>query len=598
MSKINEDSRNYTFLQIVHRLKKEVKQYKRNAILSVVFASSEGFAEILIPFMTSKIIDEGISMGNMQKIYMYGGAMVCLAAIALLCGVLCAKHASRASSGFAANLRSSMYRSIQGFSFSNIDKYSTSGLVTRLTTDVTNVQNSFQMLIRACIRSPIALLFSLAMAMFLNIELSKVFLVAIVFLIGALSIMIYHATIAFDKVFVKYDDLNESVQENVIGIRVVKSFVREDFEREKFKKAVDNIYKMFVKAESIVCVNFPIMMVAIYGCMIGLSWFGAIQVVEGRFTTGQLTTMFSYVMSILVSLMMLSIVFVMLTMSASSAQRIMQVLAEESDITNPEQPVMEVKDGSIDFNHVDFSYDPASHKNALEDIDIHIKSGEVIGIIGGTGSSKTTLVSLISRLYDATSGSVLVGGVDVRQYDLKVLRDKVSVVLQKNELFSGSVYDNLRWGDENATDEECINACKIACADDFVSRMPDGYNTWIEQNGSNVSGGQKQRLCIARALLKKPNILILDDSTSAVDTATESKIRRAFREDIPDTTKIIISQRISSVKDADRILVLDEGRITGFDTHEKLLETSEIYQSIYEIQLESNADFDENTEDK
>ncbi len=577
---------------MIKTLLKEVKQYKAASIQSIIFTALEVVMDILLPIMMAKIIDDGISAGNLNHVLVYGAIMLVMAVFALFFGIMSGKCAAHASSGFAANLRDAMYANIQTFSFSNIDKYSTAGMVTRLTTDVTNVQNAYQMIIRMCIRSPFMLIFSMAMAMLISPSLSMVFVVAVIFLGGILILILKLATKAFDEVFVKYDDLNASVQENVTAIRVVKSFVRDDYEIGKFKKAIDNVYKMFVKAELFVCVNNPVMMAAVYGCILSLSWIGAHMIVGGRLTTGQLTSLFSYVMSILIGLMMLSMAFVMISMSESSAERIAQILNEKSDLASGTDNIMNVKDGSIDFNHVNFSYKKGSGKFVLSDIDIHIKPGEVIGIIGGTGSSKTSLVSLISRLYDVTDGEVLVGGIDVRRYNLEALRNQVSVVLQKNELFSGTIYDNLRWGDESASDEECKRACTLACADEFIEKFPDGYNTWIEQGGSNVSGGQKQRLCIARALLKKPKVLILDDSTSAVDTATDSKIRKALRDEIPDTTKIIIAQRITSVKEADRILVLDDGRISGFDTHENLLKTNEIYMAVAKGQQEGTGDFD------
>lgn len=577
---------------MIKTLLKEVKQYKSASIQSIIFTALEVVMDILLPIMMARIIDDGISAGNLNHVLVYGAIMVGMALFALFLGIMSGKSAAHASSGFAANLREAMYANIQTFSFSNIDKYSTAGMVTRLTTDVTNVQNAYQMIIRMCVRAPFMLIFSMAMALLISPSLSMVFVVAVIFLGGILILILKLATKAFDEVFVKYDDLNASVQENVTAIRVVKSFVREDYEINKFKKAIDNVYRMFVKAELLVCANNPVMMAAVYGCILSLSWLGAHMIVGGRLTTGQLTSLFSYVMSIMIALMMLSMAFVMISMSQSSAERIAQILNEKSDLASGTDNIMTVKDGSIDFNHVNFSYKKGSGKFVLSDIDLHIKPGEVIGIIGGTGSSKTSLVSLISRLYDVTDGEVLVGGVDVRRYNLEALRNQVSVVLQKNELFSGTIYDNLRWGDEKASDDECKRVCRLACADEFIEKFPDGYNTWIEQGGSNVSGGQKQRLCIARALLKKPKVLILDDSTSAVDTATDSKIRKALRDEIPDTTKIIIAQRITSVKEADRILVLDDGRISGFDTHENLLKTNEIYKAVAEGQQEGTGDFD------
>jgi ATP-binding cassette subfamily B protein len=553
----------------------------------------EVFMEILIPYVIALIIDRGISQGSLSNILVYGALMLVIAFTSLFFGVSAGRTAAKAATGFAANLRDAIYENIQTFSFSNIDKFSTAGLITRMTTDVTNVQNSYQMMMRIAIRAPLTLILSMVMCFTINVRLTLIFLVALIVLaIGLFSIMRMVMPV-FKRLFERYDDFNASVQENVTGIRVVKAFVREDFEKEKFGKAAYQIYSLSVKAESILAFNSPIMMTVIYASMILLSWLGAHFIVAGEMTTGNLTSLFSYVMSMLMSMMMVSMVFVMLTMSLASARRIAEVLNEKADITNPENPVMEVKDGSIDFNHVAFAYRQGTGENTLDDIDLHIKSGETIGIIGGTGSGKSTLVSLISRLYDVKSGDIKVGGVDVRNYDIEVLRNQVSVVLQKNVLFSGTVLDNLRWGNENATEEECRKACTLACADDFIQQMPEGYNTWIEQGGTNVSGGQKQRLCIARALLKKPKVLILDDSTSAVDTATDSRIRSAFRNDIPETTKLIISQRISSVRDADRILVLDNGKVNGFDTHEKLLETNQIYKEINDVQMQGNGDFDE-----
>jgi ATP-binding cassette subfamily B protein len=512
--------------------------------------------------------------------------------VSLLFAVLAGRFGATASSGFASNVREAMYENIQTYSFSNIDKYSTAGLVTRLTTDVTNLQNSYQMILRMCVRAPFMLVCALIACFSINAKLSLIFIVAIIFLVSALAFIITHTMKIFDVVFKKYDALNASVQENVSAIRVVKAYVREDYENEKFTAAAENLYKLFVKAESLLAFNNPVMMVSVYGCIIGISWFGAHFIVNGAMTTGDLSAMFSYVMSILMSLMMLSMVFVMITMSMASARRIVEVIDEKSDIENPKEPVMEVADGSITFKNVQFSYKNGTGKNTLSDINLDIKSGETIGIIGGTGSGKSSLVSLISRLYDVKSGEVMVGGVNVKKYDLDTLRNQVSVVLQKNVLFSGSILDNLRWGNETATEEECIHACKLACADEFIERFPEKYKTHIEQGGTNVSGGQKQRLCIARALLKKPKVLILDDSTSAVDTATDAKIRKAFATEIPGTTKIIIAQRISSVESADRIIVMNEGGIDAFDTPAKLLETNEIYQEVYRSQMSGGGDFD------
>ena len=578
---------------MIKKLAGQIKQYKKETILTPVFASLEVVMETLMPIVMAKIIDNGIEAGNMSYVYKCGGVMVLMAFLSLTFGVVAGRLAATASTGFSYNLRQSMYENIQTFSFSNIDKFSTAGLVTRMTTDVTNVQNAFQMIIRMCVRAPMTLFCSLVMAIIICPKLSLLFVVAAVFLFAVLMTITKMVMPLFQAVFEKYDALNASVQENVSAIRVVKSFVREEYENEKFAKAADNIYKMFVKAESILAFNAPTMMLASYGCILALSWFGAKMITFGTLTTGELTSMFSYVMSILFALMMISMIFVMLTLSQASAKRIVEVLDEKADLVNPENPDYEVIDGSVDFEQVDFAYRNGTGRPVLQDITFHVNSGETIGVIGGTGSSKSSLVNLISRLYDVTSGAVKVGGKDVRTYDLETLRDAVSVVLQKNVLFSGSILDNLRWGNEEATEEECIRACKLACADEFINRMEEGYHTHIEQGGSNVSGGQKQRLCIARALLKKPKILILDDSTSAVDTATDAKIRRAFREEIPGTTKFIIAQRVSSIMDADRILVMENGRIDGFDTHENLLRTNEIYREVYETQTKNGGDFDQ-----
>ncbi len=575
-------------------LMKQIGEYKRAAILTPVFMIGEVLMEVLIPYITANLIDEGIEAANMAAVWKYGLIMLVMAFISLLCGAMSGKYAAYASTGFAANLRRSMYEKIQTYSFANIDKFSTAGLVTRMTTDVTNLQNAFQMIIRMAVRPPMMLILSVIMCITISPSLSTIFLVAVIVLAIALSFLIINTTKIFRQTFEKYDALNASVQENVSAARVVKAFVREDYETEKFKKAAGNLRAMFVKAEALIALNNPVMMMVVYGCIISLSWFGAKQVVSGVLTTGQLTSMFSYIMGILMSLMMLSMVFVMITMSTASAARISEVLNEVPDITDPAEPVMDVENGQIDFNDVSFAYNAeGSGENVLQDIDLHIRSGETIGIIGGTGSGKSTLVSLISRLYDATEGSVAVGGINVKDFDQEALRNKVAVVLQKNVLFSGTILDNLRWGKEDATEEECINACRLACADEFIERFPDGYNSWVEQGGNNLSGGQKQRLCIARALLKDPKILILDDSTSAVDTATDAKIREAFANVIPDTTKLIIAQRISSVQHADRIIVLNDGKVDGFDTHENLLETNEIYRDIYETQLKGTGDFDE-----
>ncbi len=578
---------------MINTLRQQIGIYKRAALLTPLFTAGEVLMDVLIPYITASLIDKGIEAGNMGAVWKYGLLMLLMALIALFCGFSSGKHAAYASTGFASNLRESMYKKIQTYSFANIDKFSTAGLVTRMTTDVTNMQNAFQMIIRMAVRPPMMLIMSVFMCMTISPSLSTIFMVAVVVLGISLVLIMVNVTKIFRKTFEKYDELNASVQENVSAARVVKAFVREDYETEKFSVAAGNLRHMFVTAERIIALNNPIMMTVVYGCILSLSWFGARQVVGGTLTTGELTSMFSYIMNIMMSLMMLSMVFVMITMSGASAQRIVEVLNEVPDIADPADPVTEVENGQIDFDHVFFSYKSEGSGDAvLEDIDLHIRSGETIGIIGGTGSGKSSLVSLISRLYDATEGTVRVGGVDVKQYDQEVLRNKVAVVLQKNVLFSGTILDNLRWGNKDASEEECINACRLACADEFIERFPDGYNTWIEQGGNNVSGGQKQRLCIARALLKDPKVLVLDDSTSAVDTATDAKIREAFANRIPDTTKLIISQRISSVQNADRILVLNEGKVDGFDTHERLLETNEIYREIYETQMHGNADFD------
>ncbi|MCI6422244.1 MAG: ABC transporter ATP-binding protein [Blautia sp.] len=574
-------------------LLKQVKQYKKPSLLTPLFAALEVVMEVLIPFITAAIIDQGITAGNMRIIGLYGFIMLVTAMFSLLFGVLAGKYAADASAGFACNLRDAMYENIQTFSFSNIDRFSTAGLVTRMTTDVTNVQNAYQMLLRIAVRAPFTLVCSIIMCFLINARLSGIFVIAIVVLSVFLIVVVKTTMKIFDQVFKKYDALNASVQENVSAIRVVKAFVREDYENEKFTKAAWNVYKLFVKAEGILAYNGPVMMLVVYFCIISLSWFGARFITAGNLTTGELTSMFSYIMAILMSLMMLSMIFVMTTLSIASGRRIAEVLNEKADIVNPENPVKTVSDGSIDFNHVEFTYHSDAEKDTLRDIDLHIRSGETIGIIGGTGCGKSSLVNLISRLYDATRGTVCVGGKDVREYDLEELRSQVSVVLQKNVLFSGTILDNLRWGNEQATEEECMEACRQACADEFIEKFPNQYHTYIEQGGTNVSGGQKQRLCIARALLKKPKILILDDSTSAVDTATDAKIRSAFRQMIPDTTKLIIAQRISSVQDADRILVLDDGKVNGFDTHEKLLKNNEIYQEIYHTQIRGGGDFDQ-----
>ena len=577
---------------MIKKLVSHLGEYKAASIKTPLFAALEAIMDVLLPTIMAFIIDQGIEKGDMNAIIRYGLLTFLVAAIALVLGVLAGKYAAEASTGFAGNLRDAMYENIQHYSFSNIDKFSTAGLVTRMTTDVTNVQNAFQMIERMCVRAPVHLVFALTMAVVIGGPLALVFVVAVVFLVVVLASIMIPTFRIFDRVFKNYDDLNASVQENVSAIRVVKSFVREGFENEKYTAACESLYKQFVNAESRLSFNNPAMLVAVYGCNIALSWFGAKYVLHGAITTGQLNALFGYVMNILMALMMLSMAFVMIAMSAASAKRIVEVLDEHTDLPPAKQPVQQVADGSIQFDHVTFKYKHGSGQPVLNDISFTIRPGETLGIIGGTGSAKSSLVQLIPRLYDAESGTVRVGGVDVRDYNLDVLRREVSMVLQKNVLFSGTILDNLRWGDANATEEECIRMAKLACADEFIQRFPDKYNTWIEQGGSNVSGGQKQRLTIARALLRKPKVLILDDSTSAVDTATDAKIRKAFREEIPGTTKIIIAQRISSVQDADRILVLDNGKIDGLGTHEELLKTNAIYQEVYNSQTQGGGDFD------
>ncbi len=567
-------------------------EYRRAAILTPMFSALEAVMDILLPTIMAFIIDLGIEKGDMNAIVKYGLLTFAVAAIALLLGILAGKYAAEASTGFAGNLRDAMYENIQHYSFSNIDKFSTAGLVTRMTTDVTNLQNAFQMMERMCVRAPVHLVFALIMAFSIGGPLALIFVVAVAFLLAVLASIMVPTFKIFDRVFKNYDNLNSSVQENVSAIRVVKSFVREGFENEKYTKACEGLYQQFVNAESRLSFNSPAMLTAIYGCNIALSWFGAKYILHGALTTGQLNALFGYIMNILMALMMLSMAFVMISMSAASAKRIVEVLDEKTDLPPAKAPVQEVKDGSIRFDHVTFKYKHGSGQPVLNDITFDIKPGETLGIIGGTGSAKSSLVQLIPRLYDAETGTVSVGGVDVRDYNLDVLRHEVSMVLQKNVLFSGTILDNLRWGNENASEEECIRVAKLACADEFIERFPDKYNTWIEQGGSNVSGGQKQRLTIARALLRKPKVLILDDSTSAVDTATDAKIRKAFREEIPGTTKIIIAQRISSVQDADRILVLDNGQINGLGTHEELLKNNAIYQEVYNSQTQGGGDFD------
>ena len=577
---------------MIKKLASHLGEYRRAALLTPMFSALEAVMDILLPTIMAFIIDLGIEKGDMNAIVKYGLLTFAVAAIALLLGILAGKYAAEASTGFAGNLRDAMYENIQHYSFSNIDKFSTAGLVTRMTTDVTNLQNAFQMMERMCVRAPVHLVFALIMAFSIGGPLALIFVVAVAFLLAVLASIMVPTFKIFDRVFKNYDNLNASVQENVSAIRVVKSFVREGFENEKYTKACEGLYQQFVNAESRLSFNSPAMLTAIYGCNIALSWFGAKYILHGALTTGQLNALFGYIMNILMALMMLSMAFVMISMSAASAKRIVEVLDEKTDLPPAKAPVQEVKDGSIRFDHVTFKYKHGSGQPVLNDITFDVKPGETLGIIGGTGSAKSSLVQLIPRLYDAETGTVSVGGVDVRDYNLDVLRHEVSMVLQKNVLFSGTILDNLRWGNENASEEECIRVAKLACADEFIERFPDKYNTWIEQGGSNVSGGQKQRLTIARALLRKPKVLILDDSTSAVDTATDAKIRKAFREEIPGTTKIIIAQRISSVQDADRILVLDNGQINGLGTHEELLKNTAIYQEVYNSQTQGGGDFD------
>ena len=571
----------------------QVKEYKKASIATPVFMILEVIMEMIIPLMMASIIDDGVEAGNLHHIYVMGAWMIVAALIGLFAGVMGGKYGAKASTGFAKNLRQAMFENIQTYSFSNIDKFSTAGLVTRLTTDVTNLQNAYQMLLRMCMRAPASMIVAMAMAFMINARLASIYLVAVILLGCCLFFIMSRASKYFQQAFPKYDDLNASVQENVSAIRVVKAYVREGHETSKFQKASGNIYNIFCKAEKNISYNAPLMQFTVYSCILLISWLGAKMIVGSSLTTGELMSLLTYCMNILMSLMMLSMVFVMVTMSMASAERIAEVLNEKSDLDNPEHPDFDVPSGRIEFDHVNFSYRKGEGKPVLSDINFSIKSGETIGIIGGTGSAKTSLVNLISRLYDVSSGSVKVGGKDVRSYDMEKLRDEVSVVLQKNVLFSGTILENLRWGDKNASEEECIRACRLACADEFVERMPDKYNTYIEQGGSNVSGGQKQRLCIARALLKKPKILILDDSTSAVDTATDAKIRKAFLEEIPATTKLIIAQRISSVQDADRIIVMDDGKVNGIGTHEELLKSNEIYREVYESQTGGGGDFDE-----
>ncbi len=572
----------------------QVKEFKRASIATPLFMILEVIMEMIIPLMMASIIDDGVEAGNIRHIYVVGAWMLLAAVIGLLAGMGGGKYGAKASTGFARNLRQAMFENIQTYSFSNIDKYSTAGLITRLTTDVTNLQNAYQMILRMCTRAPASLICAMTMAFLINAKLAGIYLIAVIFLGFFLFMILRKASKCFQEVFQKYDDLNAGIQENISAVRVVKAYVREEYETSKFQKACNRVYELFVKAEKLVVMNMPLMQFTVYTCILGISWLGAKMIVGGSLTTGELMSLLTYCMNILMSLMMLSMVFVMVTMSIASARRVAEVINEKPDLADPENPIMEVPDGSIVFNHVDFSYKKGSAEPVLKDISLTISSGETIGIIGGTGSAKSSLVNLISRLYDVTEGSVKVGGIDVRDYHMESLRNQVAVVLQKNVLFSGTILENLRWGNKNATEEECRHACELACADDFIQRMPLKYETYIEQGGTNVSGGQKQRLCIARALLKKPKILILDDSTSAVDTATDGRIRRAFAEEIPNTTKLIIAQRISSIQNADRIIVMDNGKINGFGTHEELLRTNAIYQDVYYSQTKGGGDFDEN----
>ena len=571
----------------------QIKEYKWASIATPVFMLLEVAVDTIIPLLMASIIDNGVNMGDTRHIYIMGVWMIVAALFGLLTGCLGAKYGAKAAMGFGKNLRAAMFRNIQTFSFANIDRFSSASLVTRMTTDVTNIQNAYMMLLRMAMRAPASIICAMAMSFFISPRLATIYLIAVIVL-GALLLFISKAAMKyFDRAFKRYDDLNESVQENVSAIRVVKAYVREDYEKKRFSKAAQNIYDVFVKAESLVVYNSPLMQFTVYACILLISWLGAHMVVSSTLTTGDLMALLTYCMNILMNLMMLSMVFVMISLSLASARRISEVLNEQSTLHNPKEPLYDVPDGSISFKHVTFRYSDTAETPVLSDINLDIKSGETIGIIGGTGSSKSSLVNLISRLYDTDTGSVIVGGHDVREYDMDTLRNKVAVVLQQNVLFSGTILENRRWGDKNATTDECIEACKMACADDFIDSFPDKYNTYIEQGGTNVSGGQKQRLCIARALLKKPSILILDDSTSAVDTATDSKIRAALAKTIPGTTKLIIAQRISSVMDADRIIVMNDGKVDGFDTHENLLKNNEIYRDVYDSQTNGGGDFDE-----
>ena len=578
---------------MIKTLAAQIKEYRTVSIITPIFMILEVVFEMLIPFLMASIIDDGVEAGNMQHIYAVGAVMVAAALCGLFCGVMGGKYGARASTGFAKNLRQAMFENIQTFSFASLDKFSTAGLVTRLTTDVTNMQMAYQMILRICFRAPVSMICAMAMAFLINAQLAGIYLVAVILLAAVLFFIIRGAMKYFKQAFPKYDELNASVQENVSAIRVVKAYVREDHETKKFKKASQGIYDIFSKAEKHVVLNMPVMMFTVYGCILLISWLGAKQIVQDTLTTGELMSLLTYCMNILMSLMMMAMIFVMMSMSIASAERICEVLNEKSDLTNPVEPVYEVPSGDIEFRHVRFAYNKESSEAVLHDINLKIHAGETVGIIGGTGSAKTSLVNLISRLYDVTDGSVLVGDRDVREYDIETLRNEVAVVLQKNVLFSGTILDNLRWGDADATEEECRRVCRLACADEFIEKMPEGYHTYIEQGGTNVSGGQRQRLTIARALLKKPKVLILDDSTSAVDTATDAKIRKGFAEEIPGTTKLIIAQRVASVMNADRIIVMDDGRVHGFGTHEELLRDNEIYREVYESQTNGGGDFDE-----